>query len=174
MEERLNRRNWAGLSPCRKSAGFTIDTNAEPPKLTTSDDLRPAGGTQQAWGCTQGRRLPTELRDLGLLTRYPLAHCRLFYFPQRLSLIRTEFLVMTTDQPASFLAEFKNLAWPKTQAIPQSLRNRDLAFLRVLLTVKRCLEHRVPISRYIRTLISVRVPRRAECRLRESYQSWHC
>jgi hypothetical protein len=51
---------------------------------------------------------------------------------------------MTTDQPASFLAEFKNLAWPKTQAIPQSLRNRDLAFLRVLLTVKRCLEHRVP------------------------------
>jgi hypothetical protein len=36
MEERLNCRNWAGLSPCRKSAGFIIDTNAEPHKLSTS------------------------------------------------------------------------------------------------------------------------------------------
>ena len=43
MEERLNRRNWAELSPCRKSAGFTIDTNAEPHKLSTSGDLAPAG-----------------------------------------------------------------------------------------------------------------------------------
>ena len=43
MEERLNRRNWAGLSPCRKSAGFTIDTNAEPHKLSTSGELGPAG-----------------------------------------------------------------------------------------------------------------------------------
>jgi hypothetical protein len=42
MEERLNRRNWAGLSPCRKSAGFTIDTNAEPHNLSTFCDPGPA------------------------------------------------------------------------------------------------------------------------------------
>ena len=36
-------RIWAGLSPCRKSAGFTIDTNAEPHKLSTFGDLAPAG-----------------------------------------------------------------------------------------------------------------------------------
>ena len=41
MEERLNRRKWAELSPCQKSVGFTIDTNAEPHKLSTSGDLGP-------------------------------------------------------------------------------------------------------------------------------------
>ena len=48
MEERLNRQNWVGLSPCRKSAGFTIDTNAEPHKLSTFGDLTPAGEIQLA------------------------------------------------------------------------------------------------------------------------------
>ena len=70
MEERLNRRNWAGLSPCRKSAGFTIDTNAEPHKLSTSCDPGPAGEFQLAWGCTKKGTLTDELRNLGLLTRY--------------------------------------------------------------------------------------------------------
>jgi hypothetical protein len=43
MEERLNRQTWGELSPCLKSAGFTIDINAELHKLSTSGDLGPAG-----------------------------------------------------------------------------------------------------------------------------------
>jgi hypothetical protein len=66
MEERLNRRNWAELSPCRKSAGFTINTNAEPHKLSTSGDLAPAGEFSWHGAARSGDVKPTELRDLGL------------------------------------------------------------------------------------------------------------
>src|SRR4030095_12441126 len=48
-EERLNRPSGEGLLPCPRWAGFTIDTNAEPHKLSGSCPLNPLRQFQLPW-----------------------------------------------------------------------------------------------------------------------------
>jgi Domain of unknown function (DUF4338) len=72
MEERLNRRSGEGLSPCPGSAGFTIDTSAEQPKLfgsregTSRDDssamrLSPRGRVSRTSSAPLVSGLPTTV-----------------------------------------------------------------------------------------------------------------